>query len=76
MTRLTFLSVNMTTTRKKLSVILSRQGHRKKVNGMQGPNTSLTMKIHEKSSVHILSKSFLKDRAGKDMNQICLLAQD
>lgn len=54
---------------------LSRQGHRKQINEVQGHNTLLIMKINEKSSEHIISKSFLKDGAENDMNQICLLAQ-
>lgn len=51
----------MITTLKKLSVTLCRQEPRKEVNEVQGHNTLLIMKIYERSSEHILSKSFLKD---------------
>lgn len=66
----------MISTLKKLSVMLSRQEPRKEVNEVHGHNTLLIMKRNERSSEYILSKSFLKDGTGNDMNHICLLALD
>lgn len=56
----------MITTLKKLSMILSRQEGRKEVNEVRGHNTLLIMKINERSSEHILSKSFLKNGTGNE----------